>query len=67
VARKIKGVLMMINGLKVTEDNKLNISDYDCFSSDAVRLINSFNELHVIDRSLHLYDLICSLKERKEA
>jgi hypothetical protein len=57
----------MINGLKVTEDNKLNISDYDCFSSDAVRLINSFNDLHVIDRSLNLYDLICSLKERKEA
>jgi hypothetical protein len=66
VARKLKGVLMM-KLFTVTEDNKIHISDYDLFSSDAVSLINSFNSLHVIDRSLNLYDLICSLKERKEA
>jgi hypothetical protein len=53
----------MMKLFTVTEDNKIYISDYDLFSSDAVRMINDFNSMNTYYRSLSLYELTCRLEE----
>lgn len=53
----------MINDyLKVTEDNKMHIKDYDFFSSSQVSSINIFNSLTPDERKF----LLGKLKEEEQ-
>jgi hypothetical protein len=55
---------MLINDyLKVTEENKIHIKDYDFFSSSQVSSINIFNSLTPSEREF----LLCKLQEEETA
>jgi hypothetical protein len=53
----------MMKVFTVSEDNKIWINDYDKFSTDAICMINDFNNMNVYDRSMSLWELTCRLEE----
>jgi hypothetical protein len=53
----------MMKVFTVSEDNKIWINDYDKFSTDAICMINDFNNMNTYDRSMSLWELTCRLEE----